>query len=196
MRKYWQHGLAAAALAVWAVPQGVAEETERMSTIHEVSVTTIDGKNTTLAEYRGKALLIVNVASKCGFTKQYVGLQTLYERYKDRGLVILGFPANDFGWQEPGTNAEIKTFCTTKYAVSFPMFAKVTVKGKDMHPLYRLLTTASDDGVKPGRVTWNFNKFLVDRQGRVAARFGSREEPGSDKMVAAIENALGSAAGE
>jgi len=178
-----------ALLFVLAVGRAAGEE-GLVPTIYEIGVTAIDGRETTLAEYRGKVMLIVNVASKCGFTSQYAGLQKLHQRYQDRGLVVLGFPANDFLWQEPGTDSEIKQFCTLNYGVTFPMFAKVAVKGKSMHPLYRFLTGKTSNPAFPGRITWNFNKFLIDREGRVAARFGSRDKPESDGVVTAIEEAL------
>ena len=148
---------------------------------------TITGDTTSLEDFRGKVVLIVNVASECGYTPQYEGLQTLYEEYKDRGLVILGFPANNFGAQEPGDNEEILEFCTSKYHVTFPMMAKISVKGADQHPLYRALTTQSEP---PGDVTWNFNKFLLDRDGAIVARFESGVEPLSDELTSAIEALL------
>jgi glutathione peroxidase len=167
-----------------------AEEEEAVPSIYEIPVQTIDGKETTLAEHRGKVLLIVNVASKCGFTGQYAGLQKLYERFKEKGLVVLGFPANDFLRQEPGTNDEIKQFCSLEFGVTFPMFAKITVKGEAMHPLYHFLTEPATNPDSPGAISWNFNKFLIGRDGRVAARFGSRTKPLSKDLVAAVEKAL------
>ncbi len=150
----------------------------------------IDGKETKLSDYRGKALLLVNVASKCGYTPQYEGLQAIYAKYRDQGLVILGFPANNFGGQEPGTNEEIKEFCTLKYKVNFPMFAKISVKGADIHPLYQFLTSKETNPEFGGDITWNFNKFLVDRNGKVIARFETREKPEGEKVTQAIEKAL------
>lgn len=150
----------------------------------------IDGTPVTLAAYAGKVLLIVNVASKCGFTPQYAELEALYQKYRDRGLVVLGFPANNFLWQEPGDNAAIKQFCTLRYHVSFPMFAKVSVKGSDLTPLYEYLTRQDTTPEGPGKITWNFNKFLVNRQGRVVYRFGSRTTPAAPEMAAAIETLL------
>ena len=161
-----------------------------MPSIYEIPVKMIDGRETTLAEHLGKVLLIVNVASKCGFTRQYDGLQKLYERFKDKGLVVLGFPANDFLHQEPGTNEEIKQFCSLEFGVTFPMFAKITVKGEGMHPLYRFLTAPATNPNSPGKITWNFNKFLIGRDGSVAARFGSRTKPLAKEFVAAVEKAL------
>jgi len=150
----------------------------------------IDGKETKLSEYRGKVLLLVNVASQCGYTPQYEGLQAVYSKYSGQGLVVLGFPANNFGGQEPGTNEEIKQFCTLKYNVSFPMFAKISVKGADIHPLYKFLTSKESDPEFGGDITWNFNKFLVDRDGKIIARFETREKPEGEKVTQAIEKAL------
>src|SRR6516165_10806188 len=138
--------------------------------IHDIAVKDIDGKDTTLKAYKGDVVLIVNVASKCGLTPQYSALESIYEKYKDQGFVILGFPANNFGAQEPGTNAEIKTFCTTKYNVTFPMFSKISVKGADQAPLYTYLTQETGNGIT-GDIKWNFTKFLVDRNGKVIQRF-------------------------
>ena len=156
------------------------------SSVHEFSLTTIDGKPAPLSAYKGKAVLLVNVASKCGYTKQYTGLQALYEKYKDKGLVIVGVPANNFGGQEPGTNEEIATFCSRNYNVSFPMMSKVSVKGDDMIPLYGYLTQNTGGDVK-----WNFTKFLVDKDGKIVNRFESKVTPESPEMAAAVEKALG-----
>jgi len=150
----------------------------------------LDGTPVALTAYAGKVLLIVNVASKCGFTPQYAELEALYRSYRDRGLVVLGFPANNFLWQEPGGNAEIKQFCTLRYNVSFPMFAKISVRGDDIAPLYDWLTRQNTAPEGPGKITWNFNKFLVDRQGRAVFRFGSRTTPAAPEVVAAIEKLL------
>lgn len=152
------------------------------------TVKSIDGTDVDLAKYKGKVLLVVNVASKCGLTPQYEQLEALYKQKKDDGLVILGFPANNFGGQEPGTDAEIKTFCTSKYNVTFPMFAKISVKGADQHPLYKALCgQPAPIGGDPG---WNFTKFVVDRQGRVQARFDSRVKPDDKALVAKIDELL------
>ncbi len=160
------------------------------STIHEFTLNSIDGQPTSLAQFKGKVVLIVNVASKCGFTPQYAGLEALYEKYKERGFVVLGFPANNFLWQEPGTNEEIKAFCTRKYNVTFPMFAKVSVKGKDKTPLYQFLTDKKANPATGGEIGWNFTKFLADRNGKVIARFDSSVSPQSAEMVSAIEGGL------
>lgn len=154
--------------------------------VYDFTVDTIDGKARPLSAYKGQVLLIVNTASKCGFTKQYAGLQDLYEKQKDRGLVVLGFPANNFMGQEPGSNEEIQQFCSLKYNVTFPMFGKISVKGDDIHPLYAWLT-AHPNGAT---VSWNFNKFLIGRDGNLIAHFGSRAAPESEELTAAIEKAL------
>ena len=161
------------------------------SNVLEFTLNSIDGKPAPLSQYQGKVVLIVNVASRCGFTPQYAGLEKIYEKYKDRGFVILGFPANNFGGQEPGTNEEIKTFCTRKYNVSFPMMAKVSVKGDDQTPLYKFLTGNSTDPQFAGDIKWNFTKFLFDRNGKPVARFEPPVTPDSPQVTAAIEAALG-----
>ena len=160
------------------------------STIHEFTLNSIDGQPTPLARFKGKLVLIVNVASRCGFTPQYAGLEALYNKYKDRGLVVLGFPANNFLWQEPGTNEAIKSFCSTKYHVTFPMFAKVSVKGSDTTPLYQFLTDKKANPSTGGAIGWNFTKFLADRNGKVIARFASKVAPESADLINAIEAAL------
>lgn len=153
--------------------------------IYDHQVETITGEPTTLEEYRGNVMLIVNVASECGFTSQYEGLQSLWDTYGTKGLVVLGFPCNQFGGQEPGTEAEIQAFCTKNFGVEFPLFSKIHVKGADQHPLYAELTKATGE-----EVDWNFNKFLVDADGKVQRRFGGRVEPTSDALVGAIEGLL------
>jgi glutathione peroxidase len=154
------------------------------------TVKDIDGKDQNLAEYKGQVVLIVNVASKCGNTPQYKGLEALYEKYKEKGLVIVGFPANNFGAQEPGTNAQIKEFCTQGYAVSFPMMGKVSVKGADKTDVYKFLTEQPTAGDFGGDIEWNFTKFLVDRNGNVIARFANGTKPEDAKVVGEIEKAL------
>jgi len=165
-------------------------ETADEGGIYSFTMKSIEGTDVALSSYNGKVLLLVNVASKCGFTPQYKDLEALYRKYEDRGLVILGFPANNFAWQEPGTDAEIKTFCTTTYDVTFPMFSKISVKGKDQHPLYRYLTSESTNPKFAGDVKWNFTKYLVDRKGNIVGKFGSSVKPLSDELVGAIESAL------
>jgi len=161
-----------------------------MGSVHDFSVKTIDGRAVSLSQYKGKVLLLVNVASRCGFTPQYEGLQALYEKYRERGLVVLGFPSNDFMGQEPGTNQEIKQFCSLRFGVSFPMFEKLSVRGKNRHPLYAFLTEKKTNPEFGGRITWNFNKFLVGRDGTILKRFSTRTKPESKAVETAIEQAL------
>ena len=163
------------------------------SSVHEFSLPSIDGAPAPLSAYKGKVVLIVNVASQCGYTPQYAGLEKLYEKYKDKGFVVLGFPANDFGAQEPGTNEEIKTFCSTKYNVKFPMMSKVSVKGDDKTPLYQYLTDKSANPKTGGDIQWNFTKFLVGPDGQIVARFEPKVTPDSPEVTSAIEKALATA---
>jgi glutathione peroxidase len=159
------------------------------SGIYTFTLNSIDGKPSPLADYKGKVILVVNVASQCGYTPQYSALESIYEKYKDQGFVILGFPANNFGAQEPGTNAEIKTFCTRKYSVTFPIYAKISVKEPDQAPLYAYLTRETGPDVR-GDIKWNFTKFLVDRNGNVVQRFEPAITPDSKEMISAIEKQL------
>lgn len=159
------------------------------SSIYDFTLNSIDGKPAPLAAYKGKVVLLVNVASRCGYTPQYSALEAIYEKYKDQGFVILGFPANNFGAQEPGTNAEIKTFCSTKYNVIFPLYAKVSVKGEDQTPLYKWLTTEANPAVA-GDIKWNFTKFLVDKSGKVTERFEPATTPDSPEVTSAIAKLL------
>ena len=161
-------------------------------TLYDFYMNSIDGEQTSLSQYEGKVVLAVNVASFCGYTRQYKPLEELYEKYKDKGLVILGFPANDFGAQEPGTDEEIKEFCTTKFNVTFPMFSKITVKGDSKHDLYKWLTSGAGNDDLAGEVKWNFEKFLIGKDGNLVDRFRSGDEPMGDEMIAAIEAALNS----
>jgi glutathione peroxidase len=158
--------------------------------LYDIPVTTIDGKPSTLGEHAGEVMLVVNVASKCGFTPQYEGLQALYEKYNDKGFTVMGFPCNQFLFQEKGSEEEIAQFCSATYGVSFPMFAKLKVKGKEQHPLYAELTQATDANGKSGNVKWNFEKFLVNREGEVVGRFRSKVKPDDPEVVGAIESAL------
>jgi glutathione peroxidase len=160
------------------------------TSIYDFKLKDIDGKDVKLDQFRGKALLLVNVASQCGYTPQYEGLQKIHSKYKEQGFAVLGFPANNFGAQEPGTDQEIKTFCSTKYRVTFPMFSKISVKGADQHPLYKFLTDEKTDPKFAGEITWNFNKFLVDKTGNIVGRFDSKDTPEGEKVVKAIEQAL------
>ena len=159
------------------------------SGVYSYTLNSIEGKPTQLAEYKGKVVLIVNVASQCGYTPQYSALEAIYEKYKDQGFVILSFPANNFGAQEPGTNEEIKTFCSRKYNVTFPMYSKISVKGSDQAPLYAYLTKETGPEIS-GDIKWNFTKFLVDRSGNVVQRFEPAVTPDSKEMVGAIEKQL------
>ena len=173
--------LVLAASVGWAAPK----------TIYDFTMRSIDGDQVSLGAYKGKVVLLVNVASKCGFTPQYSALEALYEKYKDRGLVIVGVPANNFMSQEPGTDEEIKKFCSSKYSVSFPMMSKVSVKGDDKTPLYTFLTDPSSDPQFAGDIKWNFTKFLFDRNGKPLARFEPATKPDSPEVTAAVEAALG-----
>ena len=159
--------------------------------IYDFTMKSIDGQQVSLGSYSGKVVLLVNVASKCGFTPQYAGLEALYTKYKDKGLVIVGIPANNFMSQEPGTDDEIKKFCSSKYSVTFPMMSKVSVKGDDKAPLYAYLTDTSADPQFGGDIKWNFTKFLFDRSGKPVARFEPKVTPDSPEVAAAIESALG-----
>lgn len=160
------------------------------TSIYDFTLNSIEGKPVNLSNYKGKVLVVVNVASKCGFTGQYKNLESLYRSYKDKGVVVLGFPANNFLGQEPGSDQEIATFCKRTYDVSFPMFSKISVKGSDQHPLYRYLTDKKLNPEHGGEISWNFNKFVIGRNGAIVARFGSMTKPDSKEMVAAIEKAL------
>ncbi len=157
------------------------------TSVHSFTAKTIDGQTKSLSEYKGKTLLIVNVASRCGFTPQYKGLEEIYKKYKAQGFEVLGFPANNFMGQEPGTDAEIKEFCSLKFHVTFPMFSKISVKGKDIDPLYKYLTSEAGHN---GDIQWNFNKFLVGPDGKVIERYGSSTDPASTKLTEEIEKAL------
>ena len=158
--------------------------------IYDVELPRLSGKPESLADYAGKVVLAVNVASRCGFTPQYAGLEALYERYSSRGFTVLGFPCNQFFHQEPGTSEQIQEFCSVNYGVTFPMFSKIDVKGPQQHPLYAILSVAPDDTGKAGNVAWNFEKFLIDRDGHVKRRFRSRVVPDDQRLVGAIEGLL------
>jgi glutathione peroxidase len=181
----------------WPVPsdfpteeQISLKENRPESELYAFTMNDIDGQPVSLSTYRGKVLLIVNVASKCGFTKQYAGLQKLYDKYKDQGLIILGFPANNFGEQEPGTNSEIKNFCTINFNVTFPMFSKISVRGDDIHPIYQFLTDNDKNSGFGGPIVWNFNKFLIGRDGKTVARYPSKTEPLDSEITNAVESVL------
>lgn len=160
------------------------------NSVHEFKMNSIDGKPVDLSALKGKVVLLVNVASKCGYTPQYSGLESLYRKYKDQGFVIVGVPANNFGSQEPGTNEEIKQFCSRKYDVTFPMMSKVSVKGSDIDPLYQFLTDKSANPSTGGEVKWNFTKFLIGKDGKVAARFEPAVAPEAPELTSAVEKAL------
>jgi glutathione peroxidase len=161
-----------------------------MATVHDFTAKNIDGKDKKLADYKGKVLLLVNVASQCGLTPQYSGLEDVYRRYHDRGFEVLGFPCNQFAGQEPGTEGEIKTFCETRFGVTFPLFAKIEVNGAGRHPLYAHLTAQATKPDGAGDIQWNFAKFLVGKSGEVVARFSPTATPASDEVVQAIEKSL------
>jgi len=165
--------------------------TAQTKNIYSFTMRSIDGESVSLGSFKGKVVMVVNVASKCGFTPQYTALESIYEKYKDRGFVIVGVPANNFAQQEPGTNEEIKKFCSTKYNVSFPMMSKVSVKGDDKTPLYQYLTDPAQDSKFGGDIKWNFTKFLVDRNGNIVARFEPATTPDASEVQSAIESALG-----
>jgi glutathione peroxidase len=174
--------LLVAVLIFQVISAGAAES------IYDIPLKDIDGKDTSLKPYQGKVMLIINVASKCGFTPQYAALEAIYQKYKGQGLVVLGFPCNQFAHQEPGTDLEIKQFCTSKYDVTFPMFDKLEVNGANRHPLYVLL--AGKESPFPGNIGWNFTKFLVGRDGKILKRFESKVKPDSPEVIQAIEAAL------
>jgi glutathione peroxidase len=179
-------------MACLIAAQTFAQRPATMPTsVLDQTVKDIDEKDHDLAQYKGKVVLIVNVASKCGFTKQYAGLQKLYEDKKDGGLVILGFPANNFGSQEPGSNEQIKEFCSSKFSVTFPMMAKVSVKGDDKSPVFKFLTEKPTAGELAGEIKWNFSKFLIGRDGQLIARYESKVAPDDAKLIEAIDAAIG-----
>ena len=187
--------LAGVALAVMLAARAMAARGEPVNVLRHV-MTGIDGQEVDLARYRGRVVLVVNVASKCGFTGQYAGLEALYKKYKDRGFVVLGFPANDFLRQEPGSDGDIKAFCTLNYGVSFPMFSKITVTGRNKAPLYKDLTERATNPRHGGGIKWNFTKFLIGRDGTVIDRFSPTTDPDAPKLLAAIEQALGDDPGD
>ncbi|HEY1409746.1 MAG TPA: glutathione peroxidase [Promineifilum sp.] len=170
-----------------AAQEGMTVMAVKTTGLYDFILDDIDGRPLSLGQFKGKVLLLVNTASFCGNTPQYSDLQAIYDRYKEQGFEILAFPANNFGQQEPGTNQEIKSFCFTKYSLTFPLFSKISVKGPDKHPLYRYLT---EESPFPGEVEWNFQKYLVDRSGRVVARYHHRTKPLSDQIVQDVEKAL------
>jgi glutathione peroxidase len=188
--------LAPAALVcglAWSAVGHAQDKTAMPDSVLKFQAKDIDGKAVDLAKYKGEVLLIVNTASQCGYTPQYEGLEALYEKYKGKGFEVLAFPANEFGKQEPGTNAEIKTFCSSTYKVSFPLFSKVVVKGEGIDPLFKYLTSKETNPKFGGEIPWNFSKFLVNRKGEVIARFSPKDAPESAQVVKAVETALAEA---
>jgi len=185
--------LAAAAALLCSLPRAMVSaqtSAKKPTSVLDFTMKDIEGKEVSLAKYQGKVLLLVNTASQCGHTPQYKGLEQIYQKYKDQSFEILAFPANEFGAQEPGTDAQIKQFCSTTYKVSFPLFSKIVVDGKGIHPLYAFLTDPATDPKFAGRIPWNFAKFLVNRKGEVIARFQPEVKPESADLTAAIEKAL------
>jgi glutathione peroxidase len=180
----------AALLSLGLLVFGLAAASAAEKSPLDFKMKSIDGKDVDLSKYKGEVLLIVNVASKCGLTPQYEQLEAVYSKYKGQGFEVLGFPANQFGAQEPGTDAEIKQFCTTNFSVDFPMFSKIVVKGDGIHPLYSYLTSIDTEPEKAGDIKWNFEKFLVDRDGKVVKRFSPRVKPDAPEVVEAIEAEL------
>lgn len=177
-------------LAVAGLVQSAAKEEKKVAPVLNFTMNRLDGTPAPLSGYEGKVVLMVNVASKCGYTPQYKALQGLHDKYAGKGLAVLGFPANEFGKQEPGTDKEIAAFCQKNYGVKFDMFAKVAVKGKDKCPLYQFLTAKATNPKHAGEIKWNFEKFLINRKGEVVARFDSKVKPDSPEMIKAIEAAL------
>jgi glutathione peroxidase len=161
-----------------------------VKSVYEFTMKDIDGNAVSLSKYKGKVIVFINVASKCGFTPQYESIEKFYEMYKDKGVVVLGFPANNFFAQEPGTDEEIKSFCTSKYNVTFPMFSKISVKGDDMNPLYQFLTKKELNGVTDNSVKWNFHKIIVDKNGKVVTEFGSKTKPTDEGFLKTIDELL------
>lgn len=162
---------------------------ERNENLFQYELNLINGDSITLEEFKGDVLLVVNTASECGFTRQYSGLQALFETYSDRGFKVLGFPANNFGGQEPGTDEEIAVFCEVNFGVTFPLFSRLSVRGEDQHPFFELLTNLENPDFT-GDISWNFEKFLIDRNGNLVRRFNTRTEPDSEEMISAIEALL------
>jgi len=185
--------LAMSAILLVSMPLGMVwaqTASKKPTSVLDFTMKDIDGKDVPLAKFQGKVLLIVNTASQCGYTPQYKGLQEIYQKYKDQGFEVLAFPANEFGAQEPGTDDQIKQFCSSNYKVGFPLFSKIVVKGKGIHPLYEFLTSEATDPKHAGPIPWNFAKFLVNRKGEVVSRFQPGVKPESPELSSAIEQAL------
>lgn len=186
--------LASLSLVCFAMNTGRSDEPAKLAPALNFQVNDIDGKTINLAKaHQGKVLLVVNTASQCGYTKQYKGMEAIYEKFKDKGFEVLAFPANEFGAQEPGSNSEIKSFCTSTYNVTFPLYSKIVVKGPGIHPFYEYLTSSKTDPKFAGDISWNFNKFLINRKGEIIARFDSGDGPESAKVTKAIEAAIAEA---
>jgi glutathione peroxidase len=177
-------------LSLFVVLPSTSAQEKKVPAVLNFKMKSLDGQTVDLSKYQGKVVLIVNVASECGYTPQYKGLQALHEKYADKGLVVLGVPCNDFGGQEPGTETEIKKFCTEKYNVKFDMLAKVSTKGKDQAPLYKFLTDKTTNPKSGGPIGWNFTKFLIGRNGEIVARFDSKVEPDAAELTKAVEAEL------
>lgn len=190
MKKFGLIGLILTVAGIWVLSGSAPTAELKGKSILDFKMKDIDGNDVKLKKYKGNVLLVVNTASKCGYTPQYEGLQATFEKYKAQGFYVLGFPANNFGGQEPGTAAEIKEFCTSKYKVTFPMFAKISVKGEDQDPLYKFLTNKETNPNFAGDITWNFNKFLIDKKGNVVARFSSKDKPDGEAVMQEIEKYL------
>lgn len=176
-------------LIITLIPFMMFTNSERTDNIYQYELNSIDGKKVSLEEFSGDVVLVVNTASECGYTGQYEGLQKIFDAYSDQGFKVLGFPANNFGGQEPGSDDEIATFCELNYGVTFPLFSKISVKGDDQHPLFDYLTNLENPDFT-GEVSWNFEKFLIDRNGNLVRRFKSNVEPESETLVAAIQELL------
>lgn len=189
-KRLFVRSLLAAAIGCLAVAAYAADKDSAVPAALNFKMKSLEGKTVDLSKYKGKVVLIVNVASQCGNTPQYAGLEELHEKYADKGLAVLGFPANEFGAQEPGSDAEIGEFCEKNYGVKFDMFSKVVVKGEGQCPLYKFLTSKETDPKFAGDVTWNFEKFLIGRDGKVAARFAPKVKPESEEVVSVIEEQL------
>ncbi|MEN9521732.1 MAG: hypothetical protein RL065_109 [Bacteroidota bacterium] len=182
--------LAAISFFSFLVFQSFKAENSNKKSVYDFTMNDIDGHSVSLNQYKGKVIVFVNVASKCGFTPQYASIEKFYESYKDKGVVVLGFPANNFFAQEPGTDEEIKSFCTSKYNVTFPMFSKISVKGDDMHPLYQFLTKKELNGSTDNSVKWNFHKIIVDKSGKVVTEFASKTKPTDEDFLKTIDALL------
>lgn len=182
--------VAVVSISIFFISNLSADENYTPESIFDFTMNDIDGNPVKLDTFKGKVILLVNVASKCGYTPQYKGLQKLYSKYKEKNFVILGFPANNFLWQEPGSNAKIKSFCSLKYGVEFPMFSKISVKGKKQHPLYKFLTSKSSNPLFSGKIRWNFEKFIFNTEGKLIGRFHPKIKPEDKRIIELLEKEL------